>query len=254
MKELLTALLCLLAGTACAQDVLVIGETHDNPAHHAEQAERVEDFAPSALVFEMLTAAQAAAVTPEVRGDEDKLRAAIGWAESGWPDFSMYYPIFAAAPEARIYGAGLTRAAARGAMTEGVASRFGGDPATYGLDTPLPAREQDAREAQQMKAHCDALPEEMLPGMVRVQRLRDAMLARATVTAQRETGGPVAVITGNGHARKDWGMPAILSEVAPGLDVHVVGQAEDGRPVPGDFDEVVSAPAPDREDPCEAFR
>ena len=37
--------------------------------------------------------------------------------------------------------------------------------------------EQAAREAEQMAAHCDALPEDILPGFVEAQRLRDAALA-----------------------------------------------------------------------------
>ncbi|WP_397544544.1 ChaN family lipoprotein [Roseovarius salis] len=254
MKILLGALFSLFAVAAAAQDVLVIGEIHDNPRHHAEQAARVAELSPAAIVFEMLTQEQAAKVTPANRRTEDALRDALAWDETGWPDFSMYYPIFDAAPGARIYGAGLTRQEARAAMNAGFDGPMDGAAAAYGLDTPLPEREQTAREALQMEAHCDALPQDMLPGMVRVQRLRDAMLAQSARAAHEETGGPVAVITGNGHARKDWGMPAILARVAPALDVHVVGQTEDGVPLPGAFDEVVSAPAPDRKDPCEAFR
>jgi hypothetical protein len=115
-------------------------------------------------------------------------------------------------------------------------------------------REQAEREALQMAAHCDALPEEMLPGMVAVQRLRDAVLARAVIRALDETDGPVAVITGSGHARRDWGVPAALAEVAPDLDVWVLGQTEDGRPLEGGFDTVKSAPAVERPDPCVAFQ
>jgi uncharacterized iron-regulated protein len=90
--------------------------------------------------------------------------------------------------------------------------------------------------------------------MVAVQRLRDAVLARAVVQAMAETGGPVAVITGNGHARRDWGVPAYLSRVAPEWEVFVLGQTEAGAPLAGGFDAVLSAPAVDRPDPCAAFR
>lgn len=257
MKALpiLTACLICLAGAVPAQDVVVIGEVHDNPGHHAEQAARVAAIQPAALVFEMLTPEQAAAVTPADRASEDALRAALGWDDTGWPDFSMYYPIFAAAPQARIFGAGVTRQAARTAMEQGFATLIGqADAARFGLNAPLPPDRQAAREALQMRAHCNALPEALLPGMVRVQRLRDAMLARAAVKAHDATGGPVAVIAGNGHARRDWGVPALLARAAPGLEVYAIGQAEDGLPLPGGFDEVVSSPAPARDDPCGAFR
>ena len=99
-----------VALAAGAFDVHVLGEVHDNPAHHAEQARRVTEIVPAALVFEMLTEAQAARALPELRGDPTALEEALGWAESGWPDFTMYYPVFAAAPEARILGAAVPRA------------------------------------------------------------------------------------------------------------------------------------------------
>lgn len=235
------------------RDVVIVGEVHDNPAHHAIQADIVAELAPAALVFEMLTPEQAGRVTAEVRRDEATLEAALQWDGHGWPDFSMYYPIFDAAPEAAIYGAHLSRKAARSVMEAGAAGVFGQDAAAYGLSRELPAPQQAAREALQMTAHCDALPSEMLPGMVAIQRLRDAVLARAVVTALRDTGGPVAVITGNGHARKDWGVPAVLDRVAPEVSVYVIGQTEDTAPLKGTFDRVLSAPAVDRPDPCAAF-
>jgi uncharacterized iron-regulated protein len=249
----LTVALCA-AGPAASQDVAILGEVHDNPAHHAEQAAQVARLQPAAIVFEMLSEAQAERVTPALRADAEALGAALGWAESGWPDFSMYHPIFTAAPEAAVYGALVPRDAARAAFDAGPAEAFGPEAARYGLDRTLDPVEQATREAMQMAAHCDALPEDMLPGMVAVQRLRDAVLARAVIRALEETGGPVAVITGNGHARRDWGVPAVLSEVAPDLDVWVLGQTEEDRPLEGGFDTVKSAPAAERPDPCAAFQ
>uniref|UniRef100_UPI0039997EA1 ChaN family lipoprotein n=1 Tax=Roseovarius halophilus (ex Wu et al. 2025) TaxID=3376060 RepID=UPI0039997EA1 len=113
------AVLLLFAGGASAQDVLVLGEIHDNPVHHDRQAEEVARFAPEAIVFEMLTEDQAARVTPALRQDRAALANALDWDESGWPDFAMYHPIITAAPGAELFGAGLPRAAARAAMEDG---------------------------------------------------------------------------------------------------------------------------------------
>lgn len=242
------------AGAAAAQDVMILGEVHDNPAHHMVQAERVAAFQPRAIVFEMLTEAQAAQVTPDLRGDAVALADALDWDKSGWPAFEMYYPIFMAAPGAAILGAHVPREAAQSVFAGDLAAAFGPEAARYGLTRDLPDEEQAAREALQMEAHCDALPLDILPGMVAVQRLRDAVLARAVVQAMEATGGPVAVITGNGHARRDWGVPSYLAEVAPGLEIRVLGQTEDGHPLDGGFDEVLSAPGVDRPDPCAVFQ
>lgn len=235
-------------------DVVIAGEVHDNARHHAVQAEVAREVAPRALVFEMLSAEQAERITPELRGDAETLAEVLEWDESGWPDFGLYYPIMAAAPEAAIYGAAVPRDAARAAMADGVSDSFGEEAEAFGLTIALPVGEQQEREAFQMAAHCDALPENILGGMVDVQRLRDAELARATVAALEATGGPVLVITGNGHAREDWGMPVYLERARPEAKIVTIGQGENGAAPAGVFDIVLSAPAPEREDPCAAFQ
>lgn len=235
-------------------DVVFLGESHDNPAHHLRQAEVVAELEPTALVFEMLTQAQADLVTPELVADEAALEAALGWGESGWPDFSMYYPIFAAAPEAAYFGAAVPRDVARQAMETGMAAAFRGDAEVYGLTEVLPEDQQAEREALQLAAHCDAMSEDMLPVMVDIQRLRDAELAYSAVQALEAHGGPVVVITGNGHARKDWGAPVSLMAAAPALRIAALGQGEDDVPPEGLFDVVETAPQVDRGDPCAAFR
>jgi len=234
-------------------DVVVLGEVHDNPVHHQNQAAAVAALAPRALVFEMLTPKQAAGATVEARHSAGTLAEALGWAGTGWPDFAFYYPIFAAAPEAAVFGGGLPRDEVRLAMSDGAAAVFGAESALYGLNMSLPGTVQADREAEQMAAHCNALPEQMLPGMVEAQRLRDAALARAVVQALERTGGPVAVITGNGHARRDVGLAAALAQAAPDITLLAVGQFEE-RPeeeVPFDY-WLVTEPA-EREDPCAAF-
>ncbi|WP_132541085.1 ChaN family lipoprotein [Rhodovulum euryhalinum] len=235
-------------------DVVILGEIHDNPIHHANQAAAVAAIRPAALVFEMLTPEQAARVTPDIRGDASALGAALGWAESGWPDFAMYHPIFTAAPGAAVYGAALPRGEVRRSVGEGAAVVFGDEASAYGLADPLPGDEQAAREAGQMEAHCNAMPAEMMGGMVEAQRLRDAALARAARAALDDTGGPVAVITGNGHARTDWGMGRALARVAPGARVLAIGQLEapPGETPPFDL-WLVTDPA-ERPDPCEGLR
>ncbi|MEY8838978.1 ChaN family lipoprotein [Cribrihabitans sp. XS_ASV171] len=235
-----------------AADVVILGEVHDNPAHHRIQAEAVEAIGPSAVVWEMLTEEAAGLVNAELIAAPDKMAETIRWAESGWPPLAMYLPVFRAAPGAPVYGALVPRPAARAAMETGPAVAFGADAARFGLTIPLPPEEQSAREADQQRAHCDALPTELLPRMVAIQRLRDAVLTRAILRAVEETGGPVAVITGNGHARKDRGVPAFLARMRPGLRVFVLGQSEDGQ-IEGTYDAVLDSPAAEREDPCAAF-
>jgi uncharacterized iron-regulated protein len=234
-------------------DIYVLGEVHDNPAHHLMQAEIVARVRPTALVFEMLTPSQAAASEGVDRSDASALDAAFGWEAAGWPPFAMYAPIFAGAPDATIIGAALTRDVLMEAAAQDAASVFGEASGAFGL-TPLDAADLDARVAEQAEAHCGAMPAEMLPGMVEVQRLRDATFARAAIDAFDAGGGPVVLITGTGHARTDRGVPAYIRKARPDLTVWALGQVE-GAPEAGDppYDAVVVTDPVERDDPCAAF-
>lgn len=233
--------------------ITIIGEIHDNPVHHLTQAELVARWAPTAIVFEMLTPTQAKAVDGIDRNDEKAMSAALKWAGTGWPDYRIYHPIFAASGAAQIYGSALDRAQVRRAIGEGAAAVFGPDATLFGLAEQLSDLEQSAREADQMAAHCDALPAEMLSGMVEAQRLRDASFGRTALAALKDTGGPVVVITGSGHADRVRGIPAALTVAAPEVTVFSIGQLEG---YPGDappFDRwIITAPTP-RKDPCATF-
>ncbi len=243
-----------ILSAAQGAQILILGEVHDNPGHHARQVEILDRLMPSSVVFEMISADAAARITPDLARDPAALALALDWANSGWPDFAFYAPLFALGAKVPVYGAHLDRAAVRAAFDRGAAAVFAGDSARFGLNDALPQAEQTAREAEQMAAHCDALPDHLLPGFVEAQRLRDAALAMAALAAWDAHGGPVAVITGNGHARRDWGVPALLARAAPEVAVFALGQFEapPGGDVPFDL-WAMSAPVA-RPDPCAAFR
>jgi len=252
---------CFAASAVLADDgafsdaqVIFLGEVHDNPAHHARQAELVAELKPVALVFEMLTTDQSSLIHPEDLENEAGLSEKLDWENSGWPEFSMYFSIFTAAPGAAIFGAQLPREEARRVSGEPLDRVFGPSAGFYGLDEPLPPEEQAMRESMQMAAHCDSLPLETLPTMVGIQRLRDARLAETALEALSMHGGPVVVITGNGHARTDWGAPALLKRAAPEVTVAALGQGETGSEGPdGSFDQVEETAGVERDDPCKAF-
>lgn len=234
-------------------DVVVLGEVHDNPIHHAHQTRAVTALQPRALVFEMLQPAQVAAL-PDDLSDAAAVERATEWTARGWPDFAMYHPIFLAAPGARIYAGDVPRSVIRMALQDGAAAAFGSGARKFGLTVPLPDAVQAEREQSLRAAHCFAMPDSALPGMVEAQRLRDAVLADAALTALRETGGPVAVITGVEHARSDVGVPAMIRLASPAVTVLSLGQMERAPtpPVPHDL-WIVTEGVRDRGDPCAAF-
>lgn len=245
----LAAILFCLAGPAMSQplaDIVILGEVHDNAAAHLGQAAVLENLQPTAVVFEMLTDAQAR------RADADRTVIADAWATSGWDDYHIYAPIFDALGDARIIGAAAPRDAVRTVYSDGPGALFGADAARFGLDRPLSTEEQAKREALQFDAHCAAMPIEMMAGMVAVQRYRDAVFARAALDALETYGPPVAVITGNGHARTDWGVPTVIAMAAPDVSTHAIAFVENETDIP--FDEIQIVPPAKRDDPCETLK
>ena len=257
------AALTALAGTAAAREVVLealddpalyegaevvlLGEVHDNPGHHAAQARALAALRPTAVVWEMLSPEAAGRVDPALT--PAALGEALAWAGSGWPDFAMYAPLFAAAPGAAHVGAAVPVDDLRAAMERGAAALMA-DPASIGLDAPLPPEAQAAEERRQADSHCGALPAEMLPAFVEAQRLRDAALARGALDALAAHGPPVAVIAGSGHVAAAY-VPAMLRTA--GVEALAIGQVEGGVPPAGTFDVWLAAPAPARADPCDAF-
>lgn len=243
---LIFSLFALPALADTTADIVILGEVHDNPDAHLGQAAAVAALAPKAVVFEMLLPQEAA------RADADRSQTAAAWEASNWSDYPIYEPIFEALGQARIIGAAAPRDTIRSISSEGPEAVFGPDADRFGLDQPLPEEQQTAREALQFEAHCEAVPIEAMPAMVSVQRFRDAAFARAAIEALETHGAPVVVITGNGHARTDWGVPAMIAQAAPEVTVHSIAFLEEPTDIP--FDETRIVARTERPDPCDAFK
>lgn len=264
----------LLAELAAAA-VVLLGERHDNPDHHRLQAELYAalahaDGAPAAA-FEMLDA-----------GDQDKVEAvlknehrtpaalaeAVSWERSGWPPFSLYAPVFEAVlrVDAPVLAAGLPRdqamALARGAALPATGAFDDQLEARYGLSEPLAPALQTAMRDLMQEAHCGMLPEAMLDGMVRIQRIRDALLAEAARLGVGARGRAV-VFAGAGHVRRDRAAAALLAHVhvAPTAAVALL-EVDDARTAVADylpdaqgaFDYVILTARRPAEDHCAELR
>ncbi len=266
-----------LAEAAASASYVLLGETHDNPDHHRLQAWIVEamltqDSRP-ALVFEMIREDQAAALQAhlaESPGDAEGLGPAVEWEERGWPDWSMYKPIAEAAMAAglAIHAGDVARREQEAAARQGFEALDESKVSRLALDRALPEGQHEALEEQLMAAHCDMIPEEAIPAMVRVQRLRDAAMADALIDAatNAETGQAV-LIAGREHVRADRGVPWYLRARIDSPDVLSVGlmQVSEGLDSIEDYlpdieaaqaayDYLWFTPRPHDRDPCEEMR
>lgn len=215
-----------LERAARARHVL-LGETHDNPEHHRLQRIALEAIAARgdqrALAMEQfdrehqpaLDAARAEGADAEALADAGR------FDRKGW-NWNLYQPLveFAVARGWPLVAANLSRSEARAVMSE---------PSRSGLPPPEPAL-REALERDMIDGHCGQRPEATrLAGMVEAQRARDALMAQRLASQPAGT----VLITGNGHARKDVGVPRYLTQgelISIGLM-----EVEAGQHVPGDY-------------------
>ncbi|MCB1647946.1 MAG: ChaN family lipoprotein [Pseudomonadales bacterium] len=210
-----------------ASALLILGEKHDNPDHHALQLHVLRQLAESSTLgsvsFEMLDSGQAAALGAFVgrpAPGQEVLRTGLQWDEEGW-DWSFYGPLLREA-----LNAGVPVRTANISRSE-MMSVYGGE-----LDA---ATQASLNEAQRQRleqdideSHCGMLPQSQFAAMVRVQQARDAVMAQS-LQSDSGAAGVQVLIAGNFHARRDLGAPNYLStdagpllslaflEVQPGL-------------------------------------
>lgn len=266
---------------------VLLGETHDSADAHRAQAWllglMIEAGRHPAVVWEMLDSDQGEALAAFLAGDDPTAEAmgeAVGWADSGWPDWAIYRPIAEQALSAGLpqVTGNLPLQTVRAIAQDGLEPVLGQDGlAALGLDAPLPEPLRAALSDEILRGHCGMLPETAVPPMIDAQRARDGEMARAMIRGAALPGTDGAVlIAGNGHVRADRGVPWVLTQLDGGAvetgDGLVVGVLElppdmpadpaptdlrdsttpEGAPPP--YDLVLFVPAVDDEDPCEKFR
>jgi uncharacterized iron-regulated protein len=200
---------------------VLLGEKHDNPDHHRLQAEVLAALAAAgrrpAVAFEMLETTQQGAVDryreqhhQDPARDAAGFGAAVGWAESGWPDWTAYLPIAEVAfrSELPIVAANLPQAEARALARGEPGGPDAARRAALGLREPLPADAERSLLDELRASHCGLLPEAALPRMLLAQRARDAQMAERLRAGATRDGA--VLIAGAGHARLDRGVPWYL--------------------------------------------
>ncbi|HIJ62082.1 MAG TPA: ChaN family lipoprotein [Rhodospirillaceae bacterium] len=204
-------------------DLTLLGEHHDNPDHHRLQAWALASVIAAGrqpvVAFEMILPSQEAALTAHRLAHPDDVEAlptVLDWSASHWPEWSWYRPLFA---EAMAAGLVIRSANLPNDLVRSLARRQP-QPAEvtqrYRLDTPVDAADAEAMAEEIRQSHCGQMPEKVIPGMVDVQRARDAAMALAMTEAA--PAGAV-LIAGGGHTRTDRGVPALLRRLAPGRRV-----------------------------------
>lgn len=234
-------------------DAVLLGETHDNPDHHALQSWMVERLTAAgsrpAVAFEMIDADQRPALEAYLAAQAGDgaagLGAAVEWSRRGWPDWALYRPIAAAVLKAGgpVLPASLprelTRKISRAEEPAELAARLG-------LGTPLAAAAAAAMAEDIRASHCNMLPESAVAGMVRTQRARDAEMASVLADMLAAGHRPAVLIAGAGHVRTDRAAPARLDVLAPGTRTLAVAfiEVQPGEDDPAAYGQGFGTPRP----------
>jgi uncharacterized iron-regulated protein len=240
--------------------VALLGEVHDNAELHRLRAAALRRACEGGwrpvLALEQFDLDRQADLDRARRERPRDVAHLIGTAapdRSGW-HWPFYEPLIALALELDLglLAANLPRAQAGRIVGEGVEAVLGERRSReLGLagapDAALLAAQQREIEA----GHCGALPGSVVPGMARAQLARDAAMAGVL---RRSASQGAVLVAGNGHVRRDLGVPRWLGEWGAAR-LLAVGFLETGDSADADaFDAVVYATPAPREDPCAAFR
>jgi uncharacterized iron-regulated protein len=246
---------------------VLLGETHDHPDHHRLQGDLIASTLATppgpAVAYEMLDPAMQAQIDEfgaAGSGDVDAFAELVKWADSGWPEWSLYRPAFVPVIDAKlpILAAQFPREQSRRFMSEGLAIVPAETVARYGLDQPLAPELLDPLLDEMFASHCEQVPREHLQPMVEIQRIRDAVMADALLRGAEQRGKAV-LVAGTGHTRAS-GVPrlllmagqdraAILGVGFVAVDPAVLDPSEYGD----EHDVIVFTPGIEREDPCKAM-
>jgi uncharacterized iron-regulated protein len=237
--------------------IVLLGEVHDNAAQHALRLATLEQLVASGqrpvIAFEQFDRERQPDIERARRErprDPDHLIASAG-DDTGW-DWKFYRPYVALAldHDLPIVAANLSRRDAMRVAVEGWPAVF--DAATIRklrLEA-LPAELRRKQERAIAIGHCNLLPPDALLPRARAQITRDIVMAQA-IGGSGARG--VVLLAGNGHVRRDIGVPAWL---APEVRRHSVSiglleAGDDGSaPAPGSFDFFALTEAAKRDDPC----
>ncbi len=247
-----------------ADTIALLGEVHDNAEHHRRRLEILRRaFAAGwrpAIALEQFDRERQADIDRARREQPGNAQHVIdlatssGKADRGNWNWDFYRPFVELALEYKVplIAANLSSADISKVVREGYAAVFDAQTLrALGLDQPVPAAVQAAQEREIEVGHCNALPAKMLPEMTRGQLARDAIMA--SILRQHAARG-VVLIAGNGHVRRDIGVPQWL-DAALRTRTLAIGFLEQSRssqlePV---FDAVVRTAATERVDPCIEF-
>jgi len=255
-------------------NIILLGETHDNAKHHQLQAEITNQLSQQRpkVAFEMLDQNQQAIINTFQKKSSitDDFAKVVNWEKTGWPQWSYYRPVFdsAISNNLEIIAANINSKQVRKVI------KYGTKVLTPEYQTLLKRYQYDADTKTELEqdirsAHCNMLPQKMLAPMLLGQQSRDIAMTLAIKNNFTPPAVSIILIAGTGHTRTDFGIPYYLQQEIPDakiLSLAFIEISEDklmateyaedwsinGKNLP--FDYVWFTNRAEREDQCEKMR
>ena len=193
-------------------DIILLGEIHDNLFQHRVRADLIGKIQSKefAIVSEHLVSGSEITYSGSLLEDLE----AIGFNKKAWswPVHEVLYKKFEELG-LPVFGGNLSQ--------EDINNIYVGKKFSQS-DTLTPIVKRNALDSQSkdkllndlVVGHCGVVEEDFLSFMFKVQRLRDASMAYIANKL-----APAIVIAGNGHVRRDYGVPQILKKMNPNSNV-----------------------------------
>ncbi len=243
-----------LAEILKSADIVLLGELHDNKLHHEARGRLIARFADHrrTVISEHLPAPNQVTFQSDIKTD----LVAAGFDTEGW-DWPIHQSLYEQIKNKglSVVGGNLPKEEARRMFLQGVSSLPERMAKTY-TQSRLDETAERKLDHDLVEGHCGKLPDKYLSRMRFAQRMTDLSLTHNLLDRR-----PSLLIAGNGHVRRDYGVPQILASVAPELKVVSIGFLEQGsgtqdllQSVSGQYDFIWITERAERKDPCENFK
>jgi uncharacterized iron-regulated protein len=216
-------------------NVLLLGEVHDNPLHHDFQKKLLQTqldagSRPSFLMEQFNSGSQAdldAALANTNR--DDAFSSAADLIKFG--DWKLYVPLLSSAVDYKlpIIAANIASAQLQPVMKQGFNAYDPEDLKRIAVDEVWSENRENYLSQHIEGTHCGQISPQWRAGLVRGQRLRDALMVDAAVSS---FGRGIVAIVGRDHARRDIGLPLYFAARRPSIRMLSMGLVE---VIPGNF-------------------
>ena len=193
-------------------DIILLGEIHDNLFQHRARADLISKIQNTefVIVSEHLVSGSEIAYSGSLLEDLET----IGFNKKAWswPTHEVLYKKFEEF-NLPIFGGDLSK--------KDINNIYAGRGFSQS-DTLIPIVKRSVLDSQSkdkllndlVLGHCGVVEEDLLSFMYKVQRYRDAGMAYIASKV-----APAIVIAGNGHVRRDYGVPQIIKKMNPNSNV-----------------------------------